>query len=381
MDEAKRQKISSRVLQTLEHSQYAATALVPLTGGTANFTYHANLKTPLQDGTKDVLVKHSEEFIANTPSFKLAISRCRVEAECLKTLTNLPGKGQAEASNGSNFVVRAPKFYHFDEQNNTQIQEIMLNGKNLKAYALATYSPNTPDSARSECHHLGRALGKWLHDFHRWSAMHSELRETLAGNEEMQDLKHMINFTFLQDRVAEFPSVLTEAKDIFAEVEDMAIKELQDESQLQPIHGDFWTGNVLLPSGSIREGSEVPMLVIDWEMSRIGLPNLDLGQMMGELYELKLYKDITAGLWMLQGFLEGYGPVGEDFAYRTAIQMGTHLVAHGGVEGWGTPEQVEMVARTGRDIIVHAWQRDRAWFHSGELACLFQLVDPVEQET
>ncbi|KAI1267329.1 kinase-like domain-containing protein [Xylariaceae sp. FL1019] len=372
MDTTKREVIKSRVLQTLEKSQYAATSLVPLSGGTANFTYHAILKAPLQDGTKDVLVKHGEEFVANSASFKLALSRCRVEVECLKTLTNLQGEGQVVSPSHSNFVVRTPKFYHFDERNNTQIQEILLNGKNLKTYALMTYPPNTQASARSECHQLGRALGRWLHDFHCRSATQSKLRHALAGNTEMQQLKHMINFSWLQERVAQFPAVLTEAKNIFAKVKDMATKELEDGSRLQPIHGDFWTGNVLLPEGPIQEGSEVPVFVIDWEMSQMGLPNLDLGQMIGEMYELKLYKDITAGLWMLQGFLEGYGPVTEDFAYRTAIQMGTHLVCFGGVEGWGTPEQVEMVARIGRDIIIHAWQKDSTWFNSGELACLFQ---------
>lgn len=115
------------------------------------------------------------------------------------------------------------------------------------------------------------------------------------------------------------------------------------------------------------------MFVIDWEMAQMGVPSLDLGQMMAELYEIKLYKDITAGLWMLEGVVEGYGALSDDLAFRTAIQLGAHLVSFGTtVPGWGTPEQVEMVVRTGRDIIVHAWQKDRGWFKGGDLACLFQ---------
>ncbi|KAJ2971824.1 hypothetical protein NUW58_g9309 [Xylaria curta] len=153
----------------------------------------------------------------------------------------------------------------------------------------------------------------------------------------------------------------------------MAAKELEDESRLQVIHGDFWTGNVLLPDSPIREGDDINVFVIDWEMSQIGVPNLDLGQMVAELYELKLYKNITAGLWIAQGFLEGYGAVSDDFAFRTAIQVGAHLISFGtSVQGWGTPEQVEEVARVGRDVIVHAWQKDREWFRRGDLACLFQ---------
>lgn len=133
--------------------------------------------------------------------------------------------------------------------------------------------------------------------------------------------------------------------------------------------------SILLPDSPIQEGSNIPVFVIDWEMSQMGVPNLDIGQMIAELFEMKLYKSVTAGLWMMQGFVEGYGGVSEDFAFRTAIQVGAHMVCFGtSVEGWGTPEKVEMVARTGRDIIVHAWQKDREWFEGGDLACLFQTV-------
>jgi hypothetical protein len=118
------------------------------------------------------------------------------------------------------------------------------------------------------------------------------------------------------------------------------------------------------------------VFVIDWEMSHQGVPNLDVGQMIAELYEIWLYKKITAGLWMVQGFTEGYGKVGEDFALRTAIQLGCHLVNFGtSAPGWGTPEQVEGVARTGRDIIINGWQKNRSWFESGELACLFSQIE------
>ncbi|KAI0440863.1 kinase-like domain-containing protein [Xylaria telfairii] len=373
MDPAARDGIKSRVLADLERTPYAAASLQVLSGGTANFIYHASLKTPLADGTSDVLIKHSEGYIANSPGMKLTLFRCRIEEECLRALSELPIEGKTEAQGGINFTVRTPKFFHFDEQNNTQIQEILRGGKDLKTYALNTYSADTPDTLRPQCLQLGRALGKWLRNFHNWSATQADLRKTVAGNTDIQQLKHFINYSWLLDRVGQFPSILSEAKEVFEKVKDMAAKELGDQSKLQVIHGDFWTGNVLLPGSPIQEGDDIPVFVIDWEMSQIGVPNLDLGQMIAELYELKLYKNITAGLWIVQGFAEAYGAVSDDFAFRTAIQVGAHLVCFGtSVQGWGTPEQVEMVARTGRDIIVHAWQKDREWFQGGDLACLFQ---------
>jgi hypothetical protein len=157
-------------------------------------------------------------------------------------LSGLSIKGKAELPGDTRFTVRTPKFYHFDEQNSTQVQEILLNGKDLKTYALNTYPADTPETARPHCLQLGRALGRWLRNFHTWSATQVGLRKTIAGNTEMQQLKHLINFSWLLDRVAQFPSVLGEAQDVFEKVKVMAAKELEDESRLQIIHGDFWTG-------------------------------------------------------------------------------------------------------------------------------------------
>lgn len=108
-------------------------------------------------------------------------------------------------------------------------------------------------------------------------------------------------------------------------------------------------------------------------MCQLGVRPLDLGQMIAELYELTLYKDIKAGLWIIEGLLAGYGFVDDDFAYRTALHVGTHLVNFGtSVPDWGTPEQVEIVAKTARDIIVRAFETDRGWFEGHDLAPLFR---------
>ncbi|CAJ2506030.1 Uu.00g001600.m01.CDS01 [Anthostomella pinea] len=375
MDSASRDRITSKVLKDLEDTRFAASALKALSGGSANFIYRADLRTALDDGTREVLIKHSEGYVANHPDFKLTVARCRIEEECLKALSKLPIVGR-ESSGGFNFIARTPRFYHFDEQNNTQVQEYLPNSKDLKTYALKAYSDTTPETEKTQCVQLGRALGKWLRNFHTWAASQPELRKTVAVNREMQQLKNRINFSWLLDRVTQFPSVLSDAQEIFEEVKKMAAAELEDESRLQVIHGDFWTGNILLPDSPIKEGVDIPMFVIDWEMSQIGVPGLDVGQMIAELYELKLYRSIEAGLWMVQGFVEGYGIVSEDFAFRTAIQVGAHLVCFGtSVQGWGPPVQVEVVARTGKEIIVHAWRKDRKWFEGGDLACLFSKTE------
>ena len=120
---------------------------------------------------------------------------------------------------------------------------------------------------------------------------------------------------------------------------------------------------------------EIPIFVIDWEMAQLGVRSLDHGQMIAELYQLWLYKKIGAGLWIMQGFAEGLGQQTDSSIWRTAIQVGCHLLSFGTVShGWGTPDQVKEVARVGRDIIVNAWRRNREWFEKSELACFFTQV-------
>lgn len=75
----------------------------------------------------------------------------------------------------------------------------------------------------------------------------------MAGNVELQQLKHFINFSWLLDRVGQFPSILEEAKDVFEKVKEMAANELKDQSKLQVIHGDFWTGKLVSSSSTLLE--------------------------------------------------------------------------------------------------------------------------------
>ncbi len=115
------------------------------------------------------------------------------------------------------------------------------------------------------------------------------------------------------------------------------------------------------------------MFIVDWEVASLGIRARDIGQMIAELYMLKLFKDIDAGVWFIDGYLDGYGPVDIDTAFRVAIHVGAHLVVIGGsVAGWGSPEDVDRVVAFGRDMILHAWAKDRAWFRGSALESMFQ---------
>jgi hypothetical protein len=124
------------------------------------------------------------------------------------------------------------------------------------------------------------------------------------------------------------------------------------------------------------ESTKMPVFVIDWETSQLGVSNIDTGQMIADLYRLWLCKKLPTALWIMQGFCNGYGPVNEAHALRTAIHIGVHLIARGSIDdSLGSPKDMEEVARVGRDITVNGFQENRAWFEAGDLSCLFKNAE------
>ncbi|TVY83243.1 4-hydroxytryptamine kinase psiK [Lachnellula suecica] len=350
------------VQASLENSQYACTSLTKLTGGTANFVYRGSLVQPLQDGNETVVIKHTEPYSASNTSFKLSSTRCDFEQTILTALQALPPVSH------SGITVQTPKIYSFSLSTNTQIYSDLPDSTELKTYVL------THALTESQCSRLGCSLGKWAKAFHEWAAApaQKEVRESMKGNTEMKELKYMINYTTLVATIANFPSILGECKSVFEAIA-MDVRERLDNEEGSLIHGDFWSGNVLLKNAPFPELEEpLKLFVIDWELSHLSDLVFDLGQMFAELFELKHFKDIDAGIWLIEGFMKGYGKLNEDMAFRAAIHVGVHLICWGSrVQGWGSKEQVEKVVEVGRGFVVNGWEKDRRYFEGTLLKCLF----------
>lgn len=364
-------QISALVKAELAETAFACDDLVPLTGGNANFVFRGHLAKPLADGTTRILIKHGEGYVSSNPSFALPTSRCSLEFECLASLKHLA------ASTNEWCSVRTPKLHHFNPQTNTQVQEYLPDSLDLKTYAFKHFLPSTPESKKAQCIGIGLSLGRWLKNFHEWVAApeQAKLRTDATANVALQKLKHATYYEYLIQFVDKFPTLLGDSREVFDQVKAMSEAELADDATLQVVHGDFWTGNALIPDREITEPVETPMFIVDWEVVSLGVCARDVGQMMAELYMLKLFKDIDAGLWIIEGYLEGYGALDEDTAFRVAIHVGCHLVVIGGsVAGWGEAEDVERVVAHGRDMIVKGWQKDKAWFEGGDLKSLFRGV-------
>ncbi|KAK3393279.1 kinase-like domain-containing protein [Podospora didyma] len=355
--------MSAQVKQELDGTDFQCYELQPLSGGYANWVFRGQLTNPLPDGTHQVLIKHGEAYVSSNRSFALPTSRCVIESECLVSLRSLsPSKNEW-------CTFRTPNLYHFNATTNTQIQEYLPNAIDLKNYVWKYYQTNTPLAKEEQCVGIGQTMGRWLRTFHEWAASPEQvkLRSLAVENKALQRLKHSTYYVYLINLIDKFPALLENSRDDFEQVKAMSEDELKDDSALQVVHGDFWTGNVLLPDQEIDQPAHIPMFVVDWEVVSLGVRARDIGQMLAEMYMHKLFKGINAGGWLMEGFLSGYGGLDRDLAFRVIIHIGCHLIVIGGtVDDWGgSAEDVERVVDHGRDLILGAWRKDDHLFTNG----------------
>ncbi|KAG4418362.1 hypothetical protein IFR04_008504 [Cadophora malorum] len=365
--------IQSKTETWLQGTRYASKSITPLFGGTVNFTFLVDLKEPLDNGTEKVVVKHSETFVRHTPSYKVSLTRIVAEQQCLRTLSFLPPKVK-DNSRDSKSQVRTPTCLYFDEAAGMQIHEYLPNGVDIKTYLLERAVDRNESSLEPAFKSLGQALGSWVRHFHDEAAHHLDLVDEVAKNKEAQQVQQLVTYQFAVDRVKDYPEVLGDVTTILREVRKLAADELEGGS-LQVIHGDLGPANILIPNATIQEGTETLVFVIDWETSQLGVSNIDTGQMIADLYRLWLCRGLETALWVLRGFCKGYGIVSEEHAFRTTIHAGVHLISRGTIDReMGTMDELEVVARAGRNILLNAYRKDMKWFEDGDLACLFDSV-------
>jgi hypothetical protein len=172
----------------------------------------------------------------------------------LRSQSGVKVSGKTDPSDVFDFVVRTPKLFHFDLNAGNQIMEYLPNSINLKEYIIKHASSPTSDSAKAQWSELGKAVGKWLKVFHNNIKDNSDVLEAVSKTDFTQQVKHMINFTWLFERAKTHPAILEEAKEVFEQVE----KSAATESRNQICHGDFWTGKYVAHS---RLGLQVHILI------------------------------------------------------------------------------------------------------------------------
>lgn len=140
--------------------------------------------------------------------------------------------------------------------------------------------------------------------------------------------------------------------------------------------------SVLIPATGWREAppsdESNKLFIIDWEFAQFGHRAYDLGQIVGDLCERKVYNNNDTGLQVMEGVIEGYGKLSDEMAFRTAIHVGVHLIGYYNRRPqrgpWVAPPEVIVAGlTTGRDFILKGWEKDRKFYEGSLLASLFTL--------
>lgn len=140
------------------------------------------------------------------------------------------------------------------------------------------------------------------------------------------------------------------------------------------------TTSVLISNKLLSEPvwpQEVEFHIIDWEFVQFSPKAYDLGQMIGDIYERKHFHDLKNATAAIEEFIEAYGEISSELAFRTAIHIGVYLL------GWyrrrapwtpvkGTPTQIGSLIAISQNLIIKGWQQDITWFQKSFVAPLFK---------
>ncbi|KAI1156989.1 kinase-like domain-containing protein [Nemania diffusa] len=388
LTESEEQVLAQQVVDQLSQTPYACSVVTKLSGGTANFVYRGNLLQPLPGDTGSVaadtiVIKLSTEFSAVNRDFPLDITRCIFEESILHALV---GFSQTVDTPTGHVQVKVPRIYFFDSETHTQVLEDLSNTTDLTTILESPKLNQTLPGSSPES--IGRALGSWLRLFHSWAPAsdRSTLLAQIGPNQAMRQLKCLITYDSFIEILERHPETIEGYKDTLEDVRATVKYEferpiVQGDEARGLIHGDFWAGNVLLPNGPWRETQQPAqepneLFIIDWENAQFGHRAVDVGGILADLYERNHFKGAAASIPIMKGFMDGYGPISDEFAYRVAIHFGVHLICWYYRRDRNSPlpyplPKVLSALIFGRDLILKGWAKDRAWLQTTVLGPLF----------
>ena len=122
--------------------------------------------------------------------------------------------------------------------------------------------------------------------------------------------------------------------------------------------GDFWPGNIMVSLN--MKGDLEHLYILDWELARVGLPGIEIGQFCAEIHMLRRFNgevcQDTATL-VLEHFLKAYTRLAGDTeqARRALVHMGVHMSVLGARVEWGEKEETRQVVLEGVRKIVDGY--------------------------
>jgi len=114
---------------------------------------------------------------------------------------------------------------------------------------------------------------------------------------------------------------------------------------------------------SLNQNGDLDRLyILDWELTKAGLPSLDIGQFCAEIHMLRRFNpevcQETATL-VLEHFFKEYERTSErdkELCRRAFMHMGVHMSILGGRVEWGEKELTRQVVLEGLQMVVEGYE-------------------------
>nr|GAT47497.1 predicted protein [Mycena chlorophos] len=323
----------SDVLEYLAATPFSSSRVEILSGGNANFIFRLFLNDPAVVGAPTAVLKHAKPWSRSNSSFALAIGRQEIEAFALQRMRPLLDESTPDS------IVTVPKVFLHDSNAHIIIMEDAgENSEPLKALLRRTSLP------AGNLGHLCTDLGRFLATIHNRGSTDSLLMEKVNQNTQMRGITSWITYDRLlpilrgegQYNNLFSPSLVGPDGLSEADLERMQALCSQRSAEIHSAQdvftmGDFWTGNIICRVDA-QAGAVDKALVVDWEVTKPGVPFLDFGQLAAELHTITHFHpersaEIAAGL---SAYGKAYtaareATVDETFVAGAASHVGAHM--------------------------------------------------------
>jgi hypothetical protein len=311
---------------------FAASSVVQISGGSSCYTFRATLDVSYEDKgsglvAQSVIIKHAREYSSGFKDISLKVERMvnnlydpssyhlktqqDVEVASMRIVPELP----FYKNNSISPKIRLARVLAYDQKNHVVILEDFGPLPSLKDYILAS-SSSTAD-VTTIAHEVGEILGQFLAHMHLWGykLLHSttptadsdiSILDPFRNNQVATEAKKICAWRTagrLSEIVGRYDDMKVEC-DWEAFVKRLEGEVLEKEETFTM--GDFWFGLLFLLTASrmltstcrtgnilVKPSTESPALeqlvILDWEIAKLGTSAADIGQFAAESLLLARY--------------------------------------------------------------------------------------------
>ncbi|CAE6474249.1 unnamed protein product [Rhizoctonia solani] len=336
-------------LAYLNTTQFPATDVQLLSGGNSAFTFRAILKTPLSSGEKTIVLKHAEKQIALTfydPGLQVGevdAQRNEFEYTALAAITE-------SGLCGPESIAQLPQPLYYDSATHTTFMTDL--GSPIPLQKILQDEENPHHGLAAD---IGTALGDFLGHLHNWTSApeQASLRALISQNNVAKRCLSM-QHTFAHDTLAKLG-----LKERW--IEEALSRDLEESTAAQDvlIWGDSWPGNILVSPPSATQGLKI--YLTDWEMSRLGPPEFDLGEAAGVAMSLVHQRYPHGDHPYIQALFRSYCQHRPLDPIKVARSTGVAIIGHSFVMPWVCEEDEQLqrsLAIAGIDLMKVAHDGD-----------------------